>query len=54
MVKIDKWWLPNWVVSIILQLFNVRYVFDISVMCGDGEDNTIEENSSIFSLIRMC
>jgi len=21
---------------------------------GDGADNTIEENSSVFSLIRMC
>jgi len=35
------------------QLFYNHYAGQL-VRYGDGADNTIEENSSIFSLIRMC
>jgi len=34
--------------------YNLCVSTDMVVQYGDGASNTVEENSSVFSLIRMC
>jgi len=44
-----------WAISDILRVQNNYYIINNGLYCwaGDGAGNTVEETSSIFSLIRM-